>query len=143
MVPVDAVENIPSAEQWTSDMESSSPEEAVGRWQFANTCLHTADCLHSDEYMLGWGRLIGIAEGVLRDRGIDPHVPVVLVLPNPASLTEVAQQRGMSVQEVKEHHARLVKDGKARMDGERFISLDEAGNDREPIIIDNSELPAI
>jgi hypothetical protein len=121
-------------------MESSSPAEAIRLWQFAVECLHATNGQDQD----GWGRHIGIAERVLRERGIDPHdhLPMVLLLNKPTSLTEVAEQRGMSVQEVKEHHARLVKDGKARMDGKRFISLDEAGNDREPIIIDDSEYGA-
>jgi hypothetical protein len=136
MVTIETVKNIPPTEEWTLMMESSSPAEAIRLWQFAIECLHATNAQDQD----GWGRHIGIAERVLRERGIDPyaHLPVRLLLNNPAKLTEVAEQLGMSVQAVKENHARLVKDGKARFDGYRFISLDEAGNDREPIIIDDS-----
>ena len=66
MVTMETVKNIPSVERWTHMMESSSPEEALRLWQLAIECL---DATNSKDQQ-GWGGHIGIAERVLRERGI-------------------------------------------------------------------------
>jgi hypothetical protein len=127
---------------------------AVPEWTFADRSAAEIEC----GYMRGWdvrmedGHRCDFAVETMDSGGfaivclshpehlkLSPGTSKTLLLNTPARLTEVAEQRGMSVQAVKEHHARLVVDGKARFDGTRFISLDEAGNEREPIIIDDSE----
>ena len=72
MVPVDIVQNVPSEEEWIRRV-NSSPEEALKCWHHAQVCLSTADSLHSEPLLRDWGVHIGIAGGVLRDLGIDPH----------------------------------------------------------------------
>ena len=66
MVTIETVRNIPSVEQWTQVLESSSPVEAIRLWQLAIECL---DATNSQDQQ-GWGTRIGIAERILRERGI-------------------------------------------------------------------------
>jgi hypothetical protein len=66
IVTMETVRNVPSAERWTHMMESSSPKEALRLWQLAIECL---DATNSQDQQ-GWGGHIGIAERVLRERGI-------------------------------------------------------------------------
>jgi hypothetical protein len=66
MVTIETVKNVPSVERWTHMMESSSPEEALRLWQLAIECLDATQGLDQQ----GWGRHIGIAENVLKERGI-------------------------------------------------------------------------
>lgn len=66
MVTMETVKQVPSVERWTHMMNSSSPEEALRLWQLAIECL---DATHSQDQQ-GWGGHIGIAERVLRERGI-------------------------------------------------------------------------
>ena len=66
MVTIDTIKNVPSVERWTHIMETSSPEEALRLRQLAIECL---DATNSQDQE-GWGRHIGIAERVLRERGI-------------------------------------------------------------------------
>jgi hypothetical protein len=69
MVTMETVKNVPSVERWTHMMESSSPEEALRLWQLAIECL---DATNSQDQQ-GWGGHIGIAERVLRERGISRY----------------------------------------------------------------------
>lgn len=66
MVTIETVKNIPSVEQWTHMLESASPVEAIQLWQLAIECLIATN----SQDQQGWGTHIGIAERVLRERGI-------------------------------------------------------------------------
>ena len=66
MVDIETVKNIPSVERWTHMMESSSPEDALRLRTLAIECL---DATKSQDQK-GWGGHDGIAERVLRERGI-------------------------------------------------------------------------
>ncbi len=70
MVTINAVETVPSVEEWTRWMENASAEEALRMWQHAEDCLRTAIDLGSDPLQTSWGEHIGSAQRVLRDRGI-------------------------------------------------------------------------
>jgi len=66
MVTIETINNVPSVDRWTQMMETSSPKEALRLWQLAIECL---DATNSQDQE-GWGRHVGIAERVLRERGI-------------------------------------------------------------------------
>ncbi len=66
MVPLEQVENVPSEKHWEHMMQNAPPEEAKKLWQLAQECLYTTKNQDQD----GWGRLIGIAQRILEDRGI-------------------------------------------------------------------------
>jgi hypothetical protein len=66
MVTIETVKNVPSVEDWTHMMQTTSPAEAIKLWQLSIECL---DATKSQDQE-GWGRRIGIAERILEQRGI-------------------------------------------------------------------------
>jgi hypothetical protein len=68
MVTIETVKNVPSVEDWTRLMQTASPDEAIKLWQLSIECL---DATNSQDQN-GWGQRIGIAERILKERGI-PH----------------------------------------------------------------------
>ena len=66
MVTIETIKNVPSEEDWTQMMRTASPAEAIRLWQLSIECL---DATQSQDQQ-GWGQRIGIAERVLRERGI-------------------------------------------------------------------------
>ena len=58
-------DEIPTTEKWTKWMTEAPADEALRLRQ------HALSCLHQNVHAQQWGVLIGIAEQILRVRGID------------------------------------------------------------------------
>jgi hypothetical protein len=72
-VTIETAQNVPSMEEWIYKMENSSREDALRMCQFATDCLYVIQSLRQQDQLAiecRWSSLIGIAERVLKERGI-------------------------------------------------------------------------